>query len=210
MVLRYFKSIKSTQVFLCDEIRKGCEENSCVYSFDQSAGIGSRGNAWEGKRGNLYLSLALKIKDLPKDLHPQSISIYFASLMKELLEKKGSKLWLKWPNDFYLGDKKIGGLMSNKIKFMLVIGLGLNIIYSPKNKACLDIKPNLHELAFDFANLDFKNISWKDTFSKFMLDFQKARDFSFHYEGESILLKKSILNEDGSISFDNQRIYSTR
>jgi BirA family transcriptional regulator, biotin operon repressor / biotin---[acetyl-CoA-carboxylase] ligase len=87
----------------------------CVGAFSQTDGKGSRGNDWIGHTGNLFISLPISRFAFPKDLKLESSSIYMAFLMKELLASMGSKIWLKWPNDFYLYDKKIGGAVTNLI-----------------------------------------------------------------------------------------------
>lgn len=58
------------------------------------------------KNGNLFFSFVLKRNDLPSDLQIQSASIYFSYILKEVLALEGSKIWLKWPNDFYIDNKK--------------------------------------------------------------------------------------------------------
>ncbi len=88
--------------------------------------MGSRENSWQSSSGNLHLSFCIKEGDLPSDLPLASVSIYFAYLLKEILQEKGSRIWLKWPNDLYLDDKKVGGVISTKISDFIVGGMGLN------------------------------------------------------------------------------------
>jgi len=211
MVISCVESIASTQIFLCDQVRKGLiKENFALYALKQEQGIGSRDNSWQSQEGNLHLSFCIKRQDLSSDLPLASVSIYFAYLLKELLEKKGSKIWLKWPNDFYLGQKKVGGVMSNKISDFLIVGVGLNLKYAPQNAALLDINCILEDLVCEFVGVLEEKRLWKDIFSKYMLEFQKARSFSIHHEGEELSLENAFLYEDGSILLNNKRIYSLR
>lgn len=205
----YFKSLDSTQLFLKNKLQNEKKE-LCVYTKNQNAGIGSRGNSWSGREGNLYFSFSLFKSSLPKDVALQSLSIYFAMIFRLQLESKGSKCWLKWPNDFYLGDKKIGGIITQTLKDIIIIGIGINIVYSPLEADVLDIDLDIKKTIYDFVDLDFKNILWKDIFSKFMLDFDKAKDFKAHVNGKELLLCRGFLNDDGSLNFENQRVYSTR
>ncbi|HEC1757241.1 TPA: biotin--[acetyl-CoA-carboxylase] ligase, partial [Campylobacter lari] len=53
-------------------------------------------------------------------------------------------------------------------------------------------------------------ILWKNIFSKYMLEFEKSRNFFIHNEGKILSLKDALLYKDGSILLDNKRIYSLR
>ena len=109
MKIKFVEQIASTQEFLVGAVREGrITPPFAIAANRQSAGIGSRGNDWEGVSGNLAFSFCVAQTDLPADVPPQSASIYFAMIMQELLASLGSQLWLKWPNDFYLGERKIG------------------------------------------------------------------------------------------------------
>ncbi|MBZ7953891.1 biotin--[acetyl-CoA-carboxylase] ligase [Campylobacter sp. W0018] len=205
------ESINSTHLFLCEQIRSGkITKNTALYALEQTQGIGSRENSWQSSKGNLHLSFCLKEENLPKDLPLASVSIYFAYLIKEILADKGSKIWLKWPNDLYLDDKKVGGIMSTKISDFIIGGVGLNIVFAPKNRALCDIKISIENLVKEFIKKLEKKILWKNIFSKYMLEFEKSRHFSVHYEGKIFSLKDACLYQDGSILLDNKRVYSLR
>ncbi|MGH2327642.1 biotin--[acetyl-CoA-carboxylase] ligase [Campylobacter taeniopygiae] len=205
------ESINSTHLFLCEQIRSGkITKNTALYALEQTQGIGSRENSWQSSKGNLHLSFCLKEENLPKDLPLASVSIYFAYLIKEILADKGSKIWLKWPNDLYLDDKKAGGIMSTKISDFIIGGVGLNIVFAPKNRALCDIKISIENLVKEFIKKLEKKILWKNIFSKYMLEFEKSRHFSVHYEGKIFSLEDACLYQDGSILLDNKRVYSLR
>ena len=80
------EKIASTQLFLCEQIRKDeIKQNTAIYALEQTSGVGSRDNAWISSRGNLHLSFCVREEDLPSDLPLASVSIYFAYLLKDLL-----------------------------------------------------------------------------------------------------------------------------
>ena len=135
----YLKSVDSTQTYLKQQILSGAVIKSLGVVADiQTNGVGSRNNTWQGLQRNLFFSFAIPLDDLAKDLKIESASIYFAQILKDILESMGSKIWLKWPNDFYIENKKIGGMMTNIIKNHLVCGIGLNLVASPKNFSVLE------------------------------------------------------------------------
>lgn len=211
MEIVYFDELDSTQVYLSEKIKNNeINDNIAIIAKKQNNGIGSRENSWQSKEGNLHFSFCLKLSDLPKDLPLASASIYFAFLMKKILNKLGSNIWLKWPNDFYIDDKKIGGLMSSKIGNFLIVGIGINITYAPFNAEILDIKIDINDLILKYLAYIKTQISWKNIFSKYMLEFEKSRKFFIHYENQIFSLNDASLYKDGSILLNNKRVYSLR
>ncbi|EAH7984437.1 biotin--[acetyl-CoA-carboxylase] ligase [Campylobacter upsaliensis] len=205
------EKIASTQLFLCEQIRKDeIKQNTAIYALEQTSGVGSRDNAWISSRGNLHLSFCVREEDLPSDLPLASVSIYFAYLLKDLLAQKGSQIWLKWSNDLYLNDKKVGGVMSHKIGEFVVCGMGLNLKFAPQNATFCDVEIEIKELVEEFIKVLEKKILWKQIFSKYVLEFEKSKKFSVHYEGKLYALKDTLLYEDGSILLANKRVYSLR
>lgn len=205
------EKIASTQLFLCEQIRKDeIKQNTAIYALEQTSGVGSRDNAWISSKGNLHLSFCLREEDLPSDLPLASVSIYFAYLLKDLLAQKGSQIWLKWSNDLYLNDKKVGGVMSHKIGEFVVCGMGLNLKFAPQNATFCDVEIEIKELVEEFIKVLEKKFLWKQIFSKYVLEFEKSKKFSVHYEGKLYALKDALLYEDGSILLANKRVYSLR
>lgn len=205
------EKIASTQLFLCEQIRKDeIKQNTAIYALEQTSGVGSRDNAWISSRGNLHLSFCVREEDLPSDLPLASVSIYFAYLLKDLLAQKGSQIWLKWSNDLYLNDKKVGGVMSHKIGEFVVCGMGLNLKFAPQNATFCDVEIEIKELVEEFIKVLEKKFLWKQIFSKYVLEFEKSKKFSVHYEGRLYALKDTLLYEDGSILLANKRVYSLR
>ncbi len=205
----YFDSIDSTQKRLIADIKEGRVQAPVAYFTNhQTAGVGSRENRWVGERGNFFLSFAYK--DFPPDLPQASIAIYVAYLLKEVLASYGSQVWIKWPNDFYLGKRKIGGCITNKIRDIYICGIGLNTRYAPQGFGKLDIEVEDVQLLKDyFVHLE-KGITWKEIFRKFVIEFQKSKEFSAHVGQRVISLRDATLAEDGAILCEGERIYTLR
>lgn len=211
MQIEFVEQMPSTQEFLVGAVREGrITPPFAIAANRQSAGIGSRGNDWEGASGDLAFSFCVAQTDLPADVPLQSASIYFAMIMQELLASLGSQLWLKWPNDFYLGERKIGGAMTNKIKDNLICGIGINLVSAPEYAGILDIKISAKDAIEGFFALYENKTSWKQIFRNFSLQFQKSQKFSVHLSGEKISLAQAKLCEDGSIIINEERVYALR
>ncbi|WP_187887580.1 biotin--[acetyl-CoA-carboxylase] ligase [Helicobacter pylori] len=196
---RVFESLPSTQTYLLEKLKSNeLKAPVLIVAKNQSAGIGSRGNIWEGVESALTFSLALNASDLPKDLPMQASALYLGFLFKEVLKELGSQTWLKWPNDLYLGGQKIGGVLVNVYKGMRVCGIGVNRVST--KWACLDIGTSDDWIIEGFLKKIEENLFWGEVLSKYALEFHRSNSFSFHNDcGEAVSLKDAELLEDGRI-----------
>ncbi len=118
----YAKQLVSDQV----------ENGTVVLAQFQSGGRGQAGKHWESEAGkNLLCSLILYPDFL--NAGTQFIISKIVSLsIVELLEEECDGVSIKWPNDVYVDNRKIAGmLIENSVKGMKldssVIGIGLNV-----------------------------------------------------------------------------------
>lgn len=211
MKILYFETLPSTQLYLKELLRKRKENAPIALVAElQSAGIGSRDNHWTSQKGNLFLSFAISLKDLPQDLKLESASIYFSYLLKEVLEELGSKVFLKWPNDLYIKNDKIGGMITNIVDETIVCGVGLNLIHSQNSFACLDLEIDKKVILKNYFKKIEKKISWKQVFSKYEINFCTNQNFFTHINGKRVPLSEAVLKDDGSLNINGERIYSLR
>ena len=105
---------------------------SVLSAFEQTAGRGQRGNTWTSTPGeNLMFSIVLK--DPKISARDQFVLNEIASLaVVDFLSMHGISARIKWPNDIYVGSKKICGiLIENSLHGTAIsssiIGIGLNI-----------------------------------------------------------------------------------
>lgn len=129
------KEVDSTNNFLKDlaSNSKPLMEGTVIMAEKQYAGRGQQQNGWHAEPGkNLTFSLLLKPHFLPVTdqfdmVRAVSLGVYDA--LKPLL---GDQLKIKWPNDIYYADYKLGGMLienliqGNQIK-NAIIGIGLNV-----------------------------------------------------------------------------------
>ena len=209
--ITYLKSVDSTQTYLKNLVKNSSIElPHAIVAEEQTDGLGSRDNTWQGLEGNLFLSFALNLENLPLDLKLESASIYFSYILKDTLESLDSKVWLKWPNDFYIDDKKIGGMITNIIDDSLICGIGLNIKNAPQDFAVLDIRVSIENLINLYLINIEKKLSWKQIFSKYKINFYKNQNYYAHNNNLRISLENAELQDDGSIVINDERMYSLR
>jgi len=207
----WLREVDSTQAYLLDALKsKELVAPVCIGATLQTQGKGSRGNSWIGEEGNLFISIAIPRSQLPEDLKLESSSIYFAFILKELLTNLGSQVWLKWPNDFYLDQQKMGGVITNLAGDSLICGIGLNLVNAPLGFSKMDIDITPQELTNNYVTELKKFPSWKQIFSKFELEFNRSKSFTTHVDETTFGLKDAVLLEDGSLECNGQRIFSLR
>ena len=182
MRVEFVDSIPSTQEFLVAAVREGrITPPFALAAKEQTQGIGSRNNTWSGLKGNLFFSFCMSETALPGDLRGESASIYFSMIMRETLAARGSRIWLKWPNDFYVDDKKIGGTLTTRVGEIYVCGMGINLKNAPQNAGILDIEVSPSVAVGEFCKRLQTAPSWAEIFKKFEIEFEKSIEFITHF-----------------------------
>ena len=88
----------------------------------QSGGRGRGDHQWHSPVGNMYLSVAVPRRE-PLTL----ISLAVGVTLVELCQHYGNEVSVKWPNDILLQGKKCGGILSEVLKDVVIVGVGLNL-----------------------------------------------------------------------------------
>jgi len=206
-----FKTLPSTQQYLFEKIKTGeLKVPVAVLAFNQIAGLGSRENTWSGGEGNFFASFAISLDRLPEDLVLSSASIYFSFIMKKVLNGLGEKIWLKWPNDFYLDQDKVGGTITQKIDNVLICGIGINLKNEQHGFKALRSEIRAEKLLNLYLEALDKFPAWKHIFSEYQVEFEQSRSFSVHVEKSKKSLAGAILCHDGSLILEGKRVFSLR
>lgn len=120
----YFDQLDSTQ----DEARRSAptlQEGTVIVSETQTNGRGKPGSEWFSPDGGLYFSIILKPSmDINDLLFITKIS---ADVVVSLLRQYRIKADIKPPNDVLVSGKKICGILVEKSKGSLIIGVGINL-----------------------------------------------------------------------------------
>lgn len=125
------------QIDRCASTNSGIDRSAphgfALMAREQTAGRGQRGNFWEAEPGmNITLSVMLRPDNLPA-IRQFEISEAVALAVADTVEASGIKgVAVKWPNDIYVGDRKIAGiLIENSIRganiAYSIAGIGLNV-----------------------------------------------------------------------------------
>ena len=128
-------------------------EGTVILADFQHKGKGRGENSWYSGNGmNILMSILLfpKIKTEQFFFLTEMVSLALIEMLSEI----NIKAKIKWPNDIYVGDKKIGGILientlTSDIIESSIIGVGLNV--------------NEEKFPDDLPNpVSIKNISGKD------------------------------------------------
>ena len=123
--------IDSTNQYLLDRIETLQSGDACIAEYQQ-AGRGRRGRQWFSPFGaNLYLSMFWRLEQGPAAA--VGLSLVIGIVMAEVLRELGAKdVRVKWPNDLYLNDRKLAGILVELTgktgdAAQIVIGAGINL-----------------------------------------------------------------------------------
>ncbi|MFA5713066.1 MAG: biotin--[acetyl-CoA-carboxylase] ligase [Bacteroidales bacterium] len=129
--IRRFDTTGSTNSIALENIK--VDRHFTVYwARFQERGRGQRGKGWESEKDkNLLFSILLKEIDI-KAKEQFQISQTISLAIVDYLSKRGMKAKIKWPNDIYIEDKKICGILiehylMGDILSASIVGIGLNV-----------------------------------------------------------------------------------
>lgn len=123
--------IDSTNQYLLERMHEMESGAACIAEYQQ-AGRGRRGRQWFSPFGaNLYMSMYWRLEQGPAAA--MGLSLVIGIIMAETLRSLGADdVRVKWPNDIYLNDRKLAGIMVELTgktgdAAQIVIGAGINL-----------------------------------------------------------------------------------
>jgi BirA family biotin operon repressor/biotin-[acetyl-CoA-carboxylase] ligase len=130
----YYDELTSTNLQLRQLMREhSLDEMSVVVAAFQQAGRGQAGNSWESERGkNLLMSLLL-YPQFVEIMHQFGVSAVVSLAVVDALKAFGiDNVKVKWPNDIYINDRKVAGILiehsiMGPVLSDSIVGIGLNV-----------------------------------------------------------------------------------
>ena len=124
-----FDTLDSTNSEALRLIKDGrVQKNTVILANQQSEGRGRRNAQWISPAGNLYMTIVSKVAKsflVGQLSFVAGLAIYDS--VKEFSNFKG-QLYLKWPNDVLLCEKKLGGILIESFEEYCAVGIGVNLI----------------------------------------------------------------------------------
>lgn len=126
-----YDEVVSTQPLAHEAAAKGAAEGTLVLAEQQTGGKGRLGRPWHSPKGTgIWMSLIVR-PAIPLPKTPQMTLLTAVSVARTIREETGLPVKIKWPNDIFIGDKKVCGILTelnaeaDRVNY-LVIGIGLN------------------------------------------------------------------------------------
>lgn len=129
MEIKTFDVLDSTNEYLKN--KEKLEEYEVVIAKTQTNGRGKRGSVWISNEGAALFSFV--IDSIGYD---DKVTIYTGFIVRNILHKLIKKTFVenvesylkfKWPNDIYYKDKKLCGILCEKVGEKIIVGIGINV-----------------------------------------------------------------------------------
>ncbi len=127
----YFETIGSTNDVAAERAASSDAEGAVVVAGAQTAGRGRRGRTWFSPPGaGLYVSVIL-MPSRSRDKERATLLTTLAAgvaLVEGVRQATGLSAALKWPNDLYVGRRKLAGILAESAGDSVVLGYGINVL----------------------------------------------------------------------------------
>ena len=215
--LSLYEELESTNDYLI-EFANLNEYCLCV-AESQTKGRGRNLKRWQSpKYENIYMSLSFSSNHQLKNF--SSFSLVSALAVHNVLMRQNIFTEIKWPNDIFLNEKKIGGILIETLsrgeENLIVVGIGLNVFMENNSEIERDwtslklefenIQIDRNEIISEIANevLLLKSNFEKKGFDDFVKDFNKLNFLRDKKVFLSNLINKEgtalDINSDGSLN----------
>lgn len=130
--LLYLPSTTSTNDIVTELADPKQSNINAAYTFNQTNGRGQYGNTWTTPI-NQNIAYSFIIPEKAIKLSPALFNFYTALLMRDFLAKiTDNEVFLKWPNDIIIHNKKVVGILLEKKTIAkteyYIAGFGLNVL----------------------------------------------------------------------------------
>ena len=158
--VRHVDETGSTNADLLAAAAAGAPDRAVLVAGHQTAGRGRLDRTWTAPPG-VNLLVSLLFREVPE--HPTTLMHRVGVAAVEACRRIGGvDAMLKWPNDLLVADRKLAGILAQHGHGCIVVGVGINIGWSPEGGTCLGgrIAPDevLHALleAYDALPADIE------------------------------------------------------
>lgn len=192
-----FDEVETTMVVASDKVDEGFENGLVVLADSQRSGRGRNGKSFlTPPNMGIWCTLGVEVKgNNSPHYYIKAFSVALSALLQEAYDVDAK---IKWPNDIYIGDKKVCGILTelHRNGKTLLLGFGLNLnqtcaifgeslkdiatsIYLETKKLVEDKEYLLNDLLLSFETaLQLPNESLDDNYKKFSMAWGKQALFN--------------------------------
>lgn len=167
----HYETVDSTNDVAFNLAVKGASEGTLVIAEGQHRGRGRMGRGWISPKGKgIYFSLILRPQIMPNET-PKLTLVTAVAIAEAVRKSTGLAALIKWPNDILIGEKKLGGILTelnaevDRVRFV-IIGVGINV--------------NIKKTQLPFRATSIKSET-QDAFSRIELLQQMVREIEGYY-----------------------------
>ena len=130
-IYKEYDSVTSTNDVAKQLINEYCPEGTIIHIREQTDCRGRRGRAWQDKKGETLATSLVLYPTLPQE-YISCITLVAALSVRAAIKNFSSlECKIKWPNDVICSDKKICGILTERIfvegKSAVIVGIGVNV-----------------------------------------------------------------------------------
>lgn len=208
-----FDEIDSTNSYAKRMIEDSYTKSSLIVANKQTAGRGRQGKTfYSPSSSGLYMTLLLPRREL--SFSPLELTIRSAvAIHKSIFELTSINVSIKWVNDIFYNNRKIGGILaeSTHSDTFYILGIGINIItesFPPEIQhiaGALNVLVSRNLLAAKICN---NLLVLPQKFSEVLIEYEKhlfIKGKTIHFEINGVLKNGIVtgLNEKGNLIIDS-------
>ncbi len=138
--IRIYKSLPSTNNTAKELYMQGAGDGTVILAEEQTAGRGRMDRKWLSPAyKNIIISILLKPKIKVEKIYTLTLALAIAGI-DAIKGLNGLSPMIKWPNDIYLNNKKLAGILTefrvrrNEPAYV-ILGMGLNVNWNPEKES---------------------------------------------------------------------------
>jgi BirA family biotin operon repressor/biotin-[acetyl-CoA-carboxylase] ligase len=196
--IEFLNEVDSTNFYLKKSIQKrGLSAPYCVNAGSQTAGRGQRSRVWDSQPFKNVLASFLVDNFGHLSTLPQLNNAATLAILDTLTEFKVNDIKIKWPNDVYIGSKKIAGILIENIVShqevkKAVVGMGINV--NQKHFDKFEATSVINELGYSVSVIEFLQVLYNHFYSHITKDkrlLNQSVNEKLYKKGEMVTFKEN-------------------
>ena len=185
----FFESLSQTNQYMKDHIDL-FSPGDIVLAERQTHGRGRRNRTWISIKGNLHASLYMAASHFNT---PFAAVVFTSLAIQRSLLKWNVQSLIKYPNDIIVNNYKIAGILIERKNDTLVIGFGVNIVFSDHD--VYDFNPG-SIYRFSGETIDYRDVL-QEIIRQMNILLQYSEEERFlEYKNKSLVIGKEIHYEN--------------
>ena len=173
--MHHFEQVPSTNALarqMLHEVGNEVQPGTVLSAEQQTGGLGRMNRVWMSPEGGIWATIVV----MPKLNVDQTFSIMMAgslALARAIRHEFGLSALIKWPNDVFIGDKKVAGMTialaaDEYILRYCLIGVGIDVNVSVERTM-----PNISKLVTSISDEPGHEVERAPFFAKFLKEFER-------------------------------------